>query len=386
MMNKLLNLLILFIISNSILFAGEASISGTIKTAYFLDSKISGVHYQCNNSEILKTTGTDGSFTYDNTCSEIIFTLNNKVILGRIDVAKIPSDYKVYVTDLAGTSRTDTTNTYVKNLARLLQSLDSDENPKNGITINNTNTTLSAMISQFTSTSTLESIVQQKYPARALISEICAIVHLEEVLKDDGFYVDTVPPCKPRLALDINITSNDKSYVELIGERNSKIYLNGVNTNLTLDSDGRHYDFELNTPAKRGIKDPFNITFKDSTGKESDPLLLSILKDTDQPSFTIKDMNNTIKDNNITINSSTIDGNISKISTTDDSINSNIPVSYEVLGDDKDFFSPITTTEYANGILKFKSIPPSSRTYNIKIKIKDKANHYDERDFRIIVE
>jgi hypothetical protein len=242
------------------------------------------------------------------------------------------------------------------------------------------------MISQFTTKSTLESIVQQTYPKRTLISEVCAIVHLEEVLKDDGFYIDTVAPCKPKLALDINATSNDTSYIELIGERNSTIYLNGNNTNLTLDSDGRYYEFELNTTIQRGTFDDFNITFVDATGKISEPLNLHIFNDTDQPFFTIRDMNNTVKDNNITINSATSDGNVSKFTATDDSIDSNIPVSYEVLGDDKAFFSPITTTEYANGVLKFTSIPPSPRTYNIKIKVTDKANHYDEKDFKIIVE
>ena len=58
----------------------EVIVTGTTKTGYFLDSKVSGLHYQCNNGGLLKTTGTDGNFTYDNTCSEITFSLNNKII------------------------------------------------------------------------------------------------------------------------------------------------------------------------------------------------------------------------------------------------------------------------------------------------------------------
>ncbi len=348
----------------------DLTVSGNNKTAYFLDSKISGVHYQCDNGGVLKTTGIDGSFSYDNTCANITFSLNNKVILGTISVANIPSDYKLYITDFAGNSRTDTTTQYVKNLARLLQSLDSDENPKNGITIASNNITSSLTINSSTTPTTLQDILSLQYPTRTLLSELCAIVHLEEVLKDNGFYVDTVPPCKPRLALDINATSNDKSYIELIGEKNTKIYLNGVDTNLTLDSDGRYYDFELNTPIKRGTFDDFNITFVDSTGKISEALMLHILNDTDQPLIT-----NFPSNNSITIPT----GNtaITTFNTTDDSSTYGFSLSYEVLGTDKDLFN-ITN----NGILTLKSAT-STRPLSIQIKVKDKANHYDIKSLTI---
>jgi hypothetical protein len=381
-LKKIILITFLQIIITSLLLA-DVTVIGTTKTAYFIDSKVSGLHYQCNNEGILKTTGVDGSFTYDNTCSEITFTLNNKVTLGKILVEDIPAnDYKVYVTDLAGTSRTDTTNTYVKNLARLLQSLDSDENPKNGIAINDTNTTLSAMISQFTTTSTLESIVQQTYPTRTLVSETCAIVHLEEVLKDDGFYIDTVAPCKPKLALDINATSNDTSYIELIGERNSTIYLNGANTNLTLDSDGRYYEFELNTTIQRGTFDDFNITFVDATGKISEPLNLHIFNDTDQPFIT----NFPTQTITTTITSQGIDFN-----TTDDSITNGLTVSYEVLGadssefeiTDKGVFTASNGTKYQIWTLTLVSGATTARPLSIQIKVKDKTNHYDIKSLTI---
>jgi hypothetical protein len=349
----------------------DVTVIGTTKTAYFIDSKVSGLHYQCNNGGILKTTGVDGSFTYDNTCSEITFTLNNKVTLGKILVEDIPAnDYKVYVTDLAGTSRTDTTTNYVKNVARLLQSLDSDENPKNGITIVSNNITSLITINSTTTSTTLQDILSLQYPTRTLVSELCAIVHLEEVLKDDGFYIDTMPPCKPRLALDINATSNDNSYIELIGEKNSKIYLNGVNTNLTLDSDGRYYEFELNTTIQRGTFDDFNITFVDATGKISEPLILHILNDTDQPFIT-----NFPSDNNITV--ATGATAIITFTTTDDSITEGLTVSYEVLGTDKDLFN-ITS----NGVLTLKSAT-NTRPLSIQIKVKDKANHYDIKSLTI---
>lgn len=378
---KFLYVLIIVSVFNLSILA-DITVIGTTKTAYFLDSNVSGLHYQCNNSGVLKTTGINGNFTYDNTCSEITFTLNNKVTLGKILVANIPADYKVYITNLAGTSRTDTTNTYVKNVARLLQSLDSDENPKNGITLNTTSITDSISINGTITANTLQSIVQRQYPTRTLVSELCAIVHLEEVLKDDGFYIDTVAPCKPKLALDINATSNDKSYIELIGERNSKIYLNGNDTNLTLDSNGRYYEFELNTTIQRGTFDDFNITFADATGKMSEGLNLHILNDTDQPYITIRDANNTVLTNNNIIVSHTATS-ILLLSSTDETILNNIPISYEILGVDKNLFT-ITQNGNDKGILTFKSAS-STGTYHITIKVIDKANHYDTVDLTITV-
>jgi len=371
--------MIIFIFKLSML--ADVTVTGTPKTAYFLDSKVSGLHYQCNNGGVLKTTGTDGSFTYDNTCSEITFTLNNKVTLGKILVTKI-LDEKVYITDLAGISRTDTNNTYVKNIARILQSLDSDENPKNGISLTTTNITDFVSINANTTANTLQSILQRQYPTRTLISEVCAIVHLEEVLKDDGFYIDTVAPCKPKLALDINATSNDTSYIELIGERNSTIYLNGNNTNLTLDSDGRYYEFELNTTIQRGTFDDFNITFIDATGKISEPLSLHILNDTDQPFIT----NFPTQTITTTITSQGIDFN-----TTDDSITNGLTVSYEVLGIDSSEFEitdkgiSIATngTKYQIWTLNLVSGATTTRPLSIQIKVKDKANHYDIKSLTI---
>lgn len=81
---KLFYFTMFFFIFKLSLFS-DVDVTGTIKTAYLKDAyEISGVHYQCNNGT-LKTTGTDGSFSYDNTCSTITFSIsNNKVILNKI--------------------------------------------------------------------------------------------------------------------------------------------------------------------------------------------------------------------------------------------------------------------------------------------------------------
>jgi hypothetical protein len=371
------------------LLLSDITVVGTTKTAYFLNAPMSGIHYQCDNSGVLKTTAADGSLTYDNTCANITFSLNNKVILGIISVSKIPSDYKLFITDFVGsadnnltidgiTHSIDTNNHYVGNVARLLQSLDSDETPQNGLSIFTNNITYATTITANTTASVLEAIVKQQYPTRALLSELCAIVHLEEVLKDAKYYVDTVAPCKPKLAYDVIATSNDKTYIELIGERNSSIYVNGFDTQLRLNQDGRYYDFELNTTIQRDSFDNFNISYKDNhtIPHTSDALLLSIFNDTDQPFIENLPTNNTIT---ITHPATTV----YPFSVADDTINRDIPISFEILGTHANYFS-IRQSGIREGILTFNS-PSVVGTYNITVKAIDKANHYDIIDLTIIV-
>ncbi len=376
MINKFLSFLILLTLFNITLFAGEATVTGTPKTYYLKDTKqISGVHYQCN-SGTLQTIDSIGKVIFDNTCSEITFSLNNKVILGKIAVQNLPnSDDKLFITDLFGTSRIDTNSVHVRNVARLLQSLDDDQNPLNGINLitSQINSSNDINLSVWQSDTKLQSIAHQQYAGRDIISDLCAVVHLEESLKDSGFYVDTTPPCVPKLAYDILATSNNKTYIELEGERNSTIWLNGANTTMQLDQDGKFYDFELNTTIRIGKFNSFDIIFADATGKKSDPYILNIFSDTDQPLFT-----SLPSDNNITIIAPT--KNVHTFTVSDDSIIfGKLTLKFEVLGIHKGLFAIDN-----NGKLEFVD-DSKQGTYPIQIKVKDEANHYDIKDLNIIV-
>lgn len=372
MINKFLSFLILLTLFNITLFAGEATATGTPKTYYLKDTKqISGVHYQCK-AGTLQPTDSNGKVTFDNTCSEITFSLNNKVILGKIAVQDLPnSDDKIFITDLFGTSRIDTNSVHVRNVARLLQSLDDDQNPLNGINLitSQINSSNDINLSIWQSDTKLQSIVQQQYAEREIVSDLCAVVHLEEALRDNSFYVDTVSPCTPKLAYDILATSNNKSYIELIGERNSTIWLNGVNTTMQLDQDGRFYDFELNTTIKIGKFNGFDIIFADATGKKSDPYILNIFSDTDQPLFI---------ENNITIKAP---NKLVTMNITDDSVTlGGLTLEYEILGGvNQNLF-----TINSDGKIEFKN-NSTPGTYQVQVKVKDKANHYDIKDVNITV-
>ncbi len=87
-------------------------------TAYYVDSAVSGVDYKCGSQE--GVTGTDGEFTFEvgGSCT---FYLGD-IKLRDVDATLLEDGAIVRETDV--------------NIGRILQSLDSDSNPDNGITIN----------------------------------------------------------------------------------------------------------------------------------------------------------------------------------------------------------------------------------------------------------
>ena len=86
-------------------------------TAYYVDSAVSGVNYKCGTTEGI--TGTDGEFTFEVDASCTFY-------LGDIELRSVDAELLV---DGGDVQETDI------EIARILQSLDSDGNPDNGITI-----------------------------------------------------------------------------------------------------------------------------------------------------------------------------------------------------------------------------------------------------------
>ena len=114
---------------------GGSSASGTSNTdtvkGYLVDAGVEGVTYTCeDNASKMGLTDKDGAFT----CSgyPVRFAVGS-VVLGTLYGAT--QDGMVYPQDLAGVGRDDFDTRAVSNIARFLQSLDADKDPKNGIKI-----------------------------------------------------------------------------------------------------------------------------------------------------------------------------------------------------------------------------------------------------------
>ena len=105
-------------------------------TGYLVDSAVVNADYDClADGEVNKTTGPNGEFSCRN-MAQVRFRIG-ELILGEID--GLPTDGYVLPQDLLGLERNGTLyDANVTALAQFLQSLDSDGNVSNGITISET--------------------------------------------------------------------------------------------------------------------------------------------------------------------------------------------------------------------------------------------------------
>lgn len=133
---------IAFITVLTLLFVGCGSSSGgnsnsdyteTKYSGILIDSVVQGVRYECGTDTTSNYTDADGRFE----CSSvpIQFYIGN-IKLGEISV--IPTDDKVYIQDIVGVDRNNTTDPILIKIAQLLQSLDDDGDVSERIVISRT--------------------------------------------------------------------------------------------------------------------------------------------------------------------------------------------------------------------------------------------------------
>jgi len=103
----------------------------TATTGYFIDSAVANLDYDCVTDGTSAQTDTSGAFTCQN-MNQVRFRIGN-LVLGEINI--LPQDGYVMPQDVVGVPRDDVTNPQVTAMAQLLQSLDTDADPLNGITI-----------------------------------------------------------------------------------------------------------------------------------------------------------------------------------------------------------------------------------------------------------
>jgi hypothetical protein len=397
--------ILFFLVCTNFLFAVVIKQVGDKKAIFvnMSDNGINNVSYYCNGekrniidgktgvyTENSKTINEDGAFIFNTGCTPITFSIKgdtgDEIILGRVPTNSLDGnseDYKLFITELAGTSRTNSSHKGAINIARLLYSLDINENIKDNIDIDsseidNSLGLIDSTIDEDTSAVDLNDTVNKQFPGRTLLSELCVQVHMERALRDNGYTtVDTVPPCRPELVFDLNATSNSVTYIELSGEENTNIHLNGVDTGYDMDEDGNFAEFQLSTPIELNSYDQFNFTLVDSRGRRSAVNEVKIFNDPDQPHF-----NNLPLTLNLNTNP-TLDLNVSD--TSKDHNLSDFPklsLQYEVLDNNvSGHKNNFTINE--NGILSAVG-GINSGTYYIKIKVTDEVLHYVEANLTII--
>lgn len=280
-MYKLFLNLLIIILFNACGGGGESSSSTvstntiTEETGYLVDSAVKGVEYTTNSKSGL--TDVDGKFTYNSSDTTITFKIGN-LVLNDFNLTNIHNDKTIYPTDLVGVDRNNTNDTNVTNMIRVLQSLDDDNNPDNGIVILDSvknSITLHERVLELNITR-LTSIIQNT--GKSMKSERDALIHFEKTLRDDlSLAIDTVAPQSPILLNDINQTESETNEIEVIGEAGSKLFINGIDTNITIGENGR-VTVQLDTNATLGNSNVYTITLKDEKYNQSDSYELSIIK------------------------------------------------------------------------------------------------------------
>ncbi|MCX6072816.1 MAG: Ig-like domain-containing protein [Campylobacterales bacterium] len=126
-------------------------VTATTHTASLVDSVVSGVSYT-TSSGLSGVTDVNGSFSYK--AGDIVTFKVGNATIGTFNTSNMNSDGIVMPQDIVGVARTDTTNTAVVNIAQFLQSLDSNNNPADGIVINSTTASSIGTVSVQTATDT----------------------------------------------------------------------------------------------------------------------------------------------------------------------------------------------------------------------------------------
>jgi hypothetical protein len=153
------------------------------KVGYLIDSAVEGVEYTTSSGKSA-TTDSSGKFEYLTTDTNISFSIGG-LKLPSFNLSNIKSDNKILPADLVGVDRNNTTNTTVVKILQLFQSLDSDGNPNNGITItqNIKNSIATSKNIIDINDTELETLVQNT--GKTFMDKSQAITHYKTTLQND---------------------------------------------------------------------------------------------------------------------------------------------------------------------------------------------------------
>jgi hypothetical protein len=307
---------------------GGGSSGATVDTSqakqigYFLDSVVDGVEYEwenCTNvsASIFNQNGPhitgmengSGSFYFQSGCT-VKFKIGN-IYLGDITESSIPpadndGKRRIYPTNILGLDTTNTSDTRVDNLLRVIQSLDSDSNPLNGITIsqtirNNLSSAQALNLKKYDNITedSLSRTVSTVDSSKTLISISAARSHFDKTLQT---YVnpslDTTKPATPYLIdnnkqnttlTQIRTFHTKMKKIRIYGEAGTKILKasnhTGSTTNLSFIDTGlvMNGDWTQEVPLEFDNNNETHfhkfIVLEDTSGKKSDILHLDVIKD-----------------------------------------------------------------------------------------------------------
>ena len=148
------------------------------KSAKIIDSTVEGLEYQCAGS--VHYTNKDGIAT----CKHMPMGFKvGEIFIGMIN--NIPKDGIIVPQDMVGVNRSNINNENVKKVTIILQTLDADHNPSNGITISkDTREKLKIFVDmQHTSLNDIKDIIDAQLGDQNYTTAQNAIKHLRRSMK-----------------------------------------------------------------------------------------------------------------------------------------------------------------------------------------------------------
>lgn len=309
-LRNIISFFIVLIIFNGCGSGGNSGATSENKTkiGLFSDSLVDGIEYKCGSiSGITGDIDGKGSFKYQEDCT-VKFSIG-KIHLGEMsgsDISSTNNNQKVFITNILGLNTTNTNDTRVWNISRLLQTLDLNNDPSDGIFISsivrdnlNQNDVISLDFTQIINENDLNNTVIKADSNNSLITITKALAHFESTLRNNNYNIDTVSPAVPFLTINltkIKTINTIKKVVEINGEEGSKILL-GFNSdgnssnityidqNLTIDSSWKQ-NLELNFNNDTFTHFHYYIKLEDDQGHQSNTLHLNVLKDFTPPHVT----------------------------------------------------------------------------------------------------
>jgi len=227
--------------------------TSSVLTGRFVDSAVSGLQYATATQT--GVTGTDGSFSY----------LAGEQVTFSIGDINFPATQATdTVTPLNVFSTTDIDDTRVVNMARLLQSLDTDGNPDNGITISpNADASATGLFVDFNSPSfdsqVINLVANSGSGTTSLIDGETALEHFQETLFEEGIVerpvtagtTTTAPPATTTSASSnplVGTTASFRNFTHGIGGTMTLVDDRTIQiTNFTYDGGGPAVYFYLGT-------------------------------------------------------------------------------------------------------------------------------------------
>jgi len=265
------------------------------KTAYLKDNSIQGVTYTSGSQS--GTTDANGAFEYEEN-SSVTFSIGG-VTLGVINSSNIQSDNIVYPSDILGIARgnieQNLENPTLVRILRFLQSLDSDNDPSNGITIDSATITALNGVTldlslETTTDEEMENIITSL--GKTLVSKTQSIEHFRTTLLADS--VVNTPPTPTFESFSVyqnssfngTLTANDLNTNDTLTYTKVVEPLNGT---LTINTDGTF----IYTPTIEYIgEDSFSYKVNDGISES----------ETQRVTITILSTNTTPTVNSVTIN------------------------------------------------------------------------------------